>query len=78
MTKFMVIIRDKISLEELKKMAEESFGDFVKVVVDIDRKMMAIGGELHADGEALLLKDGSVLRKEIAQEGWITLNCRTK
>lgn len=55
----MLIIRNKISLEELKKIAEESFGDFVKAVVDVEREIMAIGGELHADEEELLLKDGS-------------------
>lgn len=55
----MLIIRNKINLEELKKIAEEGFGDFVKAVIDIEREVMAIGGELHADEEELLLKDGS-------------------
>ncbi len=36
-----------------------TLGDMVKVVVDITRHVMTIGGELHADGEALLLEDGS-------------------
>ena len=31
----------------------------VKAVVDVDRDILAIGGELHADEEALLLDDGS-------------------
>ncbi len=31
----------------------------VKVVVDVEREMAAIGGELHADAEALLIEDGS-------------------
>lgn len=31
----------------------------VKAVVDIAREIMALGGELHADDEALLLDDGS-------------------
>jgi hypothetical protein len=30
-----------------------------KAVVDIERDVMAIGGELHADEEAMLLDDGS-------------------
>lgn len=55
----MLIIRNKITLDELKKMAEESFGDFVKAVIDIEREIMAIGGELHADEEMILLEDGS-------------------
>jgi hypothetical protein len=28
-------------------------------VVDVKRRVMAIGGELHADEEALLIEDGS-------------------
>ncbi len=55
----MLIIRNKIRLEELKKIAEERFGDLVKAVVDIERGIMAIGGELHADEERILLEDGS-------------------
>lgn len=53
------IIKKKISLTELKKLADESFGDMVKGVVDIKEKILAIGGELHADAETLLIKEGS-------------------
>lgn len=53
------IIKDKISLAELKAMAEESYGDMVKVVVDVGRNFMAVGGEWHADAEAELLNDGA-------------------
>jgi hypothetical protein len=35
------------------------FGDMVKFVVDVRRRRIAVGGELHADGEAMLLEDGS-------------------
>jgi hypothetical protein len=31
----------------------------VKAVVDVSRKVIAIGGELHSDEEAALLDDGS-------------------
>lgn len=31
----------------------------VKAAVDVDREIMAIGGELHSDEEAMLLEDGS-------------------
>jgi len=55
----MLIITDKISLKELKRMAEELFGNMVKAVVDIDKKILAVDGELHADEEALLLENGS-------------------
>jgi hypothetical protein len=39
-------------------MAAEQFGDFVKAVVDIGREVMVLGGELHADEEALLIEEG--------------------
>ena len=48
-----------VSLDELSSMAADQFGDFVKAVVDVGRGVMAIGGELHADEEALLLEDGA-------------------
>ena len=40
-------------------MAESQFGDMVKAVVDVRRRVMAVGGELHSDDEAALLDDGS-------------------
>ncbi len=40
-------------------MAEEQFGDWIKAVVDVSREVMAVGGDLHADDEAVLLADGS-------------------
>lgn len=46
-------------MDEIKQMAEQMFGNMVKVVVDTDKKIMAIDGELHADEEALLLENGS-------------------
>lgn len=55
----MLIVTSKISLKELKRMAEELFGNMVKAVVDIDKKILAVDGELHADEEALLLENGS-------------------
>lgn len=55
----MKIIATPISLPELKTIAQEHFGDMVKAVVDIEKKIMAVGGELHADEEALLLDKGS-------------------
>jgi hypothetical protein len=55
----MHILRSAITRNELEKTADETFGDLVKAVVDVRRGVMAIGGELHSDEEALLLQDGS-------------------
>ncbi len=43
-------------------MAAAGFGDMVKAVVDIDRELIAVDAELHADLEALLLDGGSQQR----------------
>src|SRR5437870_52054 len=48
------VIRDAISRDELRAMAKVQFGDLVKAVVDVERGIMAIGGELHSDEEAVL------------------------
>jgi hypothetical protein len=53
------IIREPITRSELREVAASQFGDMVKAVVDVARKVMAIGGELHSDEEAALLDDGS-------------------
>jgi len=55
----MRIIADKITLEELKEMAKKMFGSLVKAVVDIEKEIMAVDGELHADEEKLLIENGS-------------------
>lgn len=53
------IIEQSITISELTELAKERFGDMVKAVVDITRGIMAVGGDLHADEEALLLEYGS-------------------
>jgi hypothetical protein len=54
----LMIIRSKIDPETLKKIAEDLKG-YIKIVVDVRRKILAAGGEKHVDGERLLLEDGS-------------------
>lgn len=55
----MKIIAQKISRDELNQLAGEFFGDMVKAVVDVERKLLAVNAELHADLEAFLLAEGS-------------------
>jgi hypothetical protein len=54
------ILQTPISPGELHVLAGENYGDMIKGVVDLERKVIALGGELHADAEALLLHDGSL------------------
>lgn len=54
------IAKEAISKKEVADMAEEQFGDLIKAVVDVEQGIMAIGGELHADEEVILMeKEGS-------------------
>lgn len=55
----MKIITDTITLNEIKEMAGKLFGDMVKAVVDVEKKIIAVDAELHSDLEALLLDNGS-------------------
>ncbi len=55
----MKIIKDKITIGELKEMSQKMFGNLVKAVVDVEKDIMAVDGELHADEEALLIENGS-------------------
>jgi len=53
------IITEKIDPTQLNDLCQEYFKTFVKIVVDIEKQIMAVGGELHADAEALLIEHGS-------------------
>ena len=55
----MRIIDKKINKKELKFIAENTFGDMVKAVVDVDKNILCIDAELHSDIEAFLLENGS-------------------
>jgi len=56
------VIDSAVPLEHLRQIAEGGFGTMVKAVIDVERGIMAIGGELHADEEAILLEQGSEQR----------------
>jgi len=53
------IVRTPVSRAEAIAWADKGFGDMVKAVVDVERRIMAVGAELHSDEEAALLEDGS-------------------
>jgi hypothetical protein len=53
------IIREPISFATVQELAQRGFGDMVKASIDIGRGVVAIGGELHSDEEAVLLEDGA-------------------
>ena len=53
------VLTHSITRAELTAITAERFGDLVKAVVDVAQGIMAIGGELHSDEEAILLEQGS-------------------
>jgi hypothetical protein len=56
---YVVIVESRIEPAELARLVKLHFEDMVKYVVDIERRTAAVGGELHADAEHLLLQAGS-------------------
>jgi len=54
-----VVVDRRIDPVELRRIVALYFGDMVKVVIDVRRRVAAVGGELHADAEQVLLAQGS-------------------
>ncbi len=52
-------IVDKISVAELKGMADKMYGTLVKADVDVAKKIVIVDMEMHVDGEQELLENGS-------------------
>ena len=63
------LIRDPASAQQLAAMLEE-LEEYVKLAVDIRRGILAGGGAMHADCEAVLLEDGS-RQEDIWGADWI-------
>jgi hypothetical protein len=55
----MQIVQSKITLEELKHMSAKMYNSLVKAVVDIEKGIMVVDMEVDADGEMLMLEEGS-------------------
>ena len=55
----MIILERPISRAELKEYAANTFGDMIKCVADVDKGLLAIDADLHADLERMLLENGS-------------------
>lgn len=52
------IIRERATREQLEEMLK-IWGVYIKIVVDIEREILAAGSEKHYECEEVLLKDGS-------------------
>ena len=62
---YTVILKDmkkvegKVSVAELSEMAEKMYGNLVKGVVDIEKNILVVDAEMHADEEQFLLENDS-------------------
>ena len=52
-------VYSSLSLPELAEMAASMYGDLVKGVVDVERRVIVLDAELHVDEEQFLLESGS-------------------
>ena len=52
------LIRERVTREQLDEMLA-TLKARIKLAVDVERGILAGGGEMHADCEAILLEDGS-------------------
>jgi hypothetical protein len=52
------IIREKATKQQIQEMME-ILQTYIKLAVDVDQEILAGGGAMHADCEAVLLEDGS-------------------
>jgi hypothetical protein len=55
----MKIIEKPTKLDELWQSKETGFIELMKIVVDIEKRILAIDAEMHSDLEEFLLKNGS-------------------
>ncbi len=55
----MKIVQEKISIAELREMSKKMFGGLVKAVVDVQKEIMVVDADMHADEEILLLENDS-------------------
>jgi len=53
-----LILRSRADTEQMRQMLE-ALGIYIKLAVDVERRIISGGGELHADCELVLLTDGS-------------------
>lgn len=67
----MIILNKKATPDQIKKMGYE-YGNYIKIVVDLEKEILAGGGAMHYDEERLLLEYGC--RQENLWGGGIDLD----
>ncbi|MEK7096564.1 MAG: DUF5674 family protein [Patescibacteria group bacterium] len=54
-----ITANNPISNHELAEMAEKMFGNLVKAVVDVEKEILVVDAEMHADEEAAMIESES-------------------
>lgn len=53
------VVKESITVDELKEIAKEFYYPLVKGAVDIKKEIAVFGGEYHIDASEVLFKEGS-------------------
>ena len=53
-----MVLINKATEKQIREASEE-FVTYLKIVVDVEKEIAAIGGKFHADAEKMLLENGS-------------------
>jgi len=67
-----IIVKERATFKQVEEMLQ-TLRVYIKVVVDIERSILAGGGEKHAQCEAVLLEDGS-RQRDIWGADWTPFN----
>ena len=59
-----VVVKDTVSIPELKALAHEFYGDVIKAVIDVRQGILGVGGEFHSEIERLLIEDHDAQRED--------------
>lgn len=55
----MEILSNKVSLDYIRDLSQNWYGEMIKAVADVQKRLIAVDAELHSDLERLLLENGS-------------------
>ncbi len=54
-----IFVSDTITEKEVKELSREWFDSIIKGAVDVEKEVLALGGEFHIDARSVLLENGS-------------------
>jgi len=53
------IVENTITMDEVRELAQEFYRTMIKGVIDVEREIIALGGEYHMDANTILIENGS-------------------